>query len=197
MADATTIHLLGIAGSLRTGSYNRRLLANAQELLPEEATMETFDLAPIPLYDADLDNDEDRPGPVRELKAKIDEADGVLIVTPEYNYGIPGVLKNAIDWASRPGMRSVMARKPVGIMGASPGGSGTMRAQQVLKVALLGMIAQVFPHAEVAVAKCKEKFGDDGSLSDEATREFVESYLEDFVWWVRQVAPVREHFHGE
>src|SRR5205814_8833807 len=118
----------GIAGSLRTGSYNRALLRAAQELAPAGLELLTFDLAPIPLYDGDVEAQGD-PEPVGALKTAIRDADALLIVTPEYNYGVPGVLKNAIDWASRPPGQSPLNGKPAALMGATPGMTGTARAQ--------------------------------------------------------------------
>ena len=181
------LRVVGMAGSLRRRSFNRALLRAAQELAPETLQIDVFDLAPIPLYNADLDTDADRPEPVARLKAAIDEADAVLIATPEYNYGVPGVLKNALDWASRPGFRSPMAGKPVGFMGASPGASGTMRGQERLKLVLLGMIAQVFPHPGVAVRDARQKFDDDLRLTDEDTRAFLRKHLAAFEAWIRRV----------
>lgn len=183
-----TIRLLGIAGSLRSGSLNRALLRAAQALAPDGIEIDRFNIAPIPLYNGDLDIDDRRPEPVEQLKAAIEAADGVLLVSPEYNYGVPGVMKNALDWASRPGFRSPMAHKPTGIMGASPGGSGTMRGQEQLKLNLLGMAAHVFPHRGVAVTRAKDKFDDDLRLADESTRDFVRQYLIDFAGWIRRVS---------
>ncbi|QXD16424.1 NAD(P)H-dependent oxidoreductase [Rhodocaloribacter litoris] len=184
---ASSLHILGLAGSLRARSYNRALLRAARELAPDGVEIETFDLAPIPLYNADLDTDERRPEAVTRLKEAITAADAVLLVSPEYNYGVPGVMKNALDWASRPGFRSPMAYKPTGIMGASAGASGTMRGQEQLKLNLLGMIAHVFPHPGVAVTRAADKFDDELNLVDEATRKFVRQYLEAFAGWVRRV----------
>jgi chromate reductase len=185
---STPIRLLAIPGSLRSGSFNRALARTLAEVAPEDVEVEVFELHEIPLYNQDLDTDERRPAPVRRLKGRIAEADGVILVSPEYNYGVPGVLKNAIDWASRPGFRSPMAGKPTGIMGASAGLSGTMRGQEHLKVNLLGMGAQVFAHPGVAVRSAGEKV-DGGRIVHEATRDFVASYLADFGPWVRRVAP--------
>jgi chromate reductase len=179
--------IAGLAGSLRERSFNRALLRAARELAPAGVQVEIFDLASIPLYNADLDTDEARPEPVRRLKAAIDAAGAVLLVSPEYNYGVPGVLKNAIDWASRPSFRSPMAYKPTGIMGASKGASGTMRGQEQLKLNLLGMAAQVYPHPGVAVRQAAGKFDDALHLTDEATREFVQQYLARFADWARRV----------
>lgn len=180
-----TLDVVGISGSLRSGSFNTALLETAGELAPDGLRVTTFPIDDIPFYNQDLDNDDDRPEPVRRLKSAIAEADAVLLVTPEYNYGVPGVLKNAIDWASRPGFASPMMHKPVGIMGASPGASGTMRAQEHLKLALLGMGSQVFPHPGVAVTGAKDKI-EDGRVTDDETREFARDYLEGFARWVEE-----------
>ena len=187
MADRLSI--LTIPGSLREKSFNRRLARAARELAPREAVLDIFELHEIPLYNQDLDDDERRPAPVRELKARITPSDAVLLVSPEYNHGVPGVLKNAVDWASRPGFASPMAGKPCGIMGASGGLSGTMRGQQHLKLVLMGMGALVFPHAGVAVPRAGEKFDEGGALTHEPTRDFVAAYLRDFAAWVRRVRP--------
>lgn len=186
--NPTPLHLLAIPGSLRSGSFNRALALTLVDLAPEGVEVEVFELHDIPLYNQDLDTDERRPDPVQRLKARIDEADGLILVSPEYNYGVPGVMKNAIDWASRPGFRSPMAGLPCGIMGASAGLSGTMRGQEHLKLNLLGMGSQVFPHPGVAVRNAGDKV-DEGRIVDEDTREFVASYLDDFASWVRRVAP--------
>ena len=180
--------ILAIPGSLRERSFNRAMARALQDLAPERTRVEVFLLHHIPLYDADLDTDDARPGPVNELKERIARADAVVLVTPEYNHGIPGVLKNAIDWASRPAFRSPMAQKPCGMMGVARGLSGTMRAQQALKLVLLGMAAQVFPHPGVAVSRAQEKFDGDLNLTEEDTRDFVASYLSDFVDWVGRVS---------
>jgi len=184
----STLDLVAIPGSLRTGSLNRALARSLAKLCPDDATVDVVDLHDIPLYNGDLDTDERRPDPVRALKERIDRAHGVLLVSPEYNYGIPGVLKNAVDWVSRPSFRSPMAGKPSGLMGASPGGSGTMRGQEHLKLLLLAMGAQVFPHPGVAVGRARDKF-DDGRLVHEDTRDFVAAYLRDFTEWARRVRP--------
>src|SRR5215210_1165968 len=125
------MRILGIAGSLRRASYNRAALRAATKLVPEGAVLETFELDDIPLFNQD--EDQNPPAKVVELKRLIREADAILIVTPEYNYSVPGVLKNAIDWASRPYGDSAWNGKPVAIMGASVGAFGTMRAQYHLR----------------------------------------------------------------
>ena len=123
---------------------------------------------------------------MQALKAQIGNADGLLFVTPEYNFSIPGVLKNAIDWASRPGFRSVLAHKPVAIIGASPGTVGTARAQGHLKQVLLGTLSEVFPYPEVLVSKAHERI-QNGQLADEPTREVLRKMLEAYVSWIRRI----------
>lgn len=176
--------VLGFAGSLRSGSYNRALLAAAAECAPDGTEVTRFPLDGIPLYDADLDTEERRPDAVREFKASIDAADALLVVTPEYNQGLPGVTKNAIDWASRPGRESVLRGKPAGIMGATMGPWGTTRSQEQLKLALSAPLARVMPHPGVHVRGVHEKFDDDGNLADEETRRRLREYLADLRDWI-------------
>ncbi|HEX7049084.1 MAG TPA: NAD(P)H-dependent oxidoreductase [Longimicrobiales bacterium] len=187
-----TIHVLGIAGSLRERSLNRFLLDAARTLAPRGMSIEPFDLAGIPLYNADLDADGRRPADVERFKRAITDADALLIATPEYNYGVPGVLKNAIDWASRPSFRSPLAGKPAAIMGASGGAIGTARAQEQLKLTLLATLAPVLPHPAVTVARAREKFNADGDLVDAATRDLLAGFLNEFAAWVRRVGVARE-----
>jgi chromate reductase len=174
--------LIGISGSLRRRSYNAGLLDAVGELLPANTTLQRLDIR-LPLYDADLDV-EGGPPDVAAFKAAIGAADAVLIATPEYNYGIPGPLKNAIDWASRPAYRSPFAGKKTAILGASISTVGTARAQGQLKQVLLGMAAEVFSHPEVLVATAKTKFDAEGRLTDEATREALGKMVTAFVAWV-------------
>jgi chromate reductase len=131
-APRAPIHVLGFAGSLRRGSYNRSLLRAAQEMAPAGMTIEVFDLAPIPVYNADVEAEGD-PEPVAAFKAAIRRADALLIACPEYNHGVPGVLKNATDWASRPPRGAALDRKPLALMGASPGMTGSARGQSQLR----------------------------------------------------------------
>lgn len=184
MTDAP-LSVLAFAGSLREGSTNRALVRAAADLAPEGVTVEPFDLAGIPLYNADLDTDEQRPESVTRFKAAIAEADALLIATPEYNHNVPGVLQNAIDWASRPAFRSPMVGKPVGIMGAAGGAIGTARAQEKLQNVLLAVLAHPFPHRGVLVGRAREKVTD-GRLTDEATRDFLAAYLEGFAAFARR-----------
>ena len=178
------IELVGISGSLRKDSLNTALLHAAAELMPNGATLTTASIAGVPLYNADLDVD-GGPQPVRELKERIDAADGLLIATPEYNYSVPGVLKNAIDWVSRPAFKSVLVGKPVALMGAAPGVVGTARAQAELRNVLYGTLAEVFPTPEVLVGQTRQRFAD-GTLVDEATRTLLAQMLERYTAWIKR-----------
>jgi chromate reductase len=177
--------VLGFAGSLRQGSYNRALLRAAKELAPAEMAIDTFDLAPIPLYNADLEAQGD-PAPVAAFKRAISQADAVLIATPEYNHGVPGVTKNAIDWASRPPRGSVLNGKPVGIIGASPGLTGTARGQSQLRQAFEFTNSFAMPQPELLVFRAHEKFDAEGRLTDQPTRQFLRQFLEALAAWVRR-----------
>src|SRR5262249_54167392 len=145
----------------------------------------TFDrLGEIPLYDADLEA-RGIPEPVAALKAAMAAADGILIATPEYNHGVPGLLKNAIDWASRPAAHAADGRKPFGIMGATPGTGATIRGQLALRLALEAD-AYPMPTPEVLIARAAERFDAGGRLTDETTRKFVAQFLAAFEAWVRR-----------
>jgi chromate reductase len=166
------MRVLGIAGSLRERSYNRALLRAAAELAPPGVVFEEHDVRGLPFYDGDLEAAGD-PEPVTELKNAIRRADGLVIATPEYNRGIPGGLKNAIDWASRPALASPLAGKPVAIMGASTGRSGTARAQQQLRDALGFPRAVVLEEPEVLVPEAYLHFDERGELVDQEARERI------------------------
>jgi chromate reductase, NAD(P)H dehydrogenase (quinone) len=181
------MRILGIAGSLRRASYNRALLEAARQLAPDGMQIVVADLAPIPLYNADTDADGVRPVEVDRLKREVADADGLLIATPEYNHSVPGVLQNAIDWASRPGLRSPLAGKPAAIIGASIGAFGGARAQQQLKLVLLSTLAVLMPHPGVVVGQAPEKFDASGALVHEPTRSFLAAFLVDFEIWVRRM----------
>jgi len=181
------LRVVAIAGSLRRGSWNRRLLETARELAPAGLHVDIVDLADVPLYDGDRDTDETRPAAVRWLKQCIADADGVLISTPEFNHSVPGVLQNAIDWVSRPAMKSPLAGKPVAIMGASPGALGAARAQQQLKLVLMSTLAQVLPHPGISVGMVAEKFDASGKLVHEPTRQFLTAFLTELETWIRHV----------
>jgi chromate reductase len=182
------VKILGVAGSLRAKSYNRSLLNAAIELAPEGMAIGTFDLAPIPVYNSDVEA-AGLPEAVAAFKQAIREADGLLFVTPEYNYGVPGVLKNAIDWASRApkGEKAVLSGKPAGIMGASPGIGGTLRAQAQLRQAFIFTQTYALQGPEVALARCHEKFDADDRLVDETTRDVVRRYLATLAAWTERL----------
>lgn len=169
------IALLGIVGSLRKGSYNHFALKAAQELVPEGVELNLIELQGIPVYDQD--NEMEPPASVLEFKRRILAADGILFATPEYNYSVPGGLKNAIDWASRPYGQSAWTGKPVAMMGASVGGFGTARAQYHLRQILVTLNMPVVNQPEVMIGNAAQKFDQNGKLIDEPTREFIRKLL--------------------
>ncbi len=182
-------HVVGIAGSLRTHSFNRGLLQAAQAVTPGGMQITIMDLAPIPLYNADVEAQGD-PAPVAQLKSAIHRADALLIAVPEYNYGVSGVLKNAIDWLSRPPDQSVLHGKPAALMGASPGMAGTTRAQLQLRQTFVYTQTWVMsPPPEVLVAYAQEKFDSEGRLTDDDTRARIRALLEALVTWTNRVKP--------
>ncbi|MFF8810934.1 NADPH-dependent FMN reductase [Streptomyces pactum] len=168
--------MLGFAGSLRTGSYNRMLLEAARELAPERMSIGVFDLKDIPLYNYDVEERGD-PEPVAAFKRAIADADALLIATPEYQQGIPGVLKNALDWASRPPRSSALQDKPVAIMGATPGMTATARAQVQLRQALAYNSSYTVLQPEVLVGRAHERFDEDGRLTDETAGKLIRQLL--------------------
>lgn len=176
------VRVLGVAGSLRLGSLNRALLRAAVKLAPTGMTIETFDLAGVPLYNGDVEATGDPDG-VAEFKAAIRAADAVLFVTPEYNHGVPGVMKNAVDWASRPARDAALSGKPVGIIGASPGQVGTARGQSQLRQAFEFTNSYCMPQPEILVFRALEKFDANGELTDAKTAEFLGKYLEALRAW--------------
>jgi chromate reductase len=182
----TRLSVLAIAGSLRRASFNRGLVRAAVEVAPNGVAVKTFDLIEVPMFNADVEAQGD-PGPVAALKRAIYEADALLIATPEYNHCIPGVLKNAIDWASRPARASALTGKPVAIMGASPGRGGTARAQAQLRDGLTYTNGYVLPLPEVLVPSAELKFDADGDLLDEATRVEVRDLLVALAAWTRRL----------
>ncbi len=180
-----TINILGFAGSLRKDSYNRSLLRAASELVPEGAGLEIFDLDGIPPFNQDLENQP--PQKVRDFKAKIRAADAILIVTPEYNYSIPGVLKNAIDCASRPYGDNAFEGKPVAVMGASIGMLGTARAQYHLRQSFVFLNMLALNQPEVMVPFAQEKVDKTGRLTDPQTRDKVKALLQGLVAWTKRL----------
>ena len=175
--------VLALSGSLREKSFNTRLLQAAAAHAPQDMSIEVCRLDDIPFYDQDADGD-DKPPAVAELRARTEAADALLLATPEYNYSLSGVLKNTIDWLSRPAFKSPMAGKPAGLMSASPSPTGGARAQAHLKVILSGTLTPVFPHVEFLVPQAGQKFDDDGRLTDDTTAERLTRYLRDFGAWV-------------
>jgi chromate reductase, NAD(P)H dehydrogenase (quinone) len=177
--------IVAFAGSLRRGSFNRALLRAAQELAPEGMTIGLTEIAGLPFYNADVEADGDPPSVVA-FKAALLEADGILIATPEYNDGIPGVLTNAIDWASRLPGRAPLTAKPVAIVGASPSQIGTARAQPHLRQLLGHAKARVLPPPELLVAMAHERFDRDLRLTHEGTRRILAELLERFGRWIQR-----------
>lgn len=175
--------ILGIAGSLRKGSYNRAALRAAQQLVPQGARLETFDLDGIPPFNQD--EEQHPPAKVTELKARIRAADAILLVTPEYNYSIPGVLKNAIDWASRPYGDNAWDGKPVAVMGASIGNIGTARAQYHLRQVFVFLNMHPVNQPEVMIGNAAERFDAQGNLVDESTKKHIQRLLESLVNWAQ------------
>lgn len=177
--------ICGIAGSLREKSFNRALLRAAQGLVPAGVELRIFDrLGELPHYNSDLEVGEG-PEPVAALRRAIGTADALLIATPEYNYSIPGVLKNAIDWASRPVTDSVLKKKPTALMGASGGIMGTVRGQLALRQSLHCTETHVLLKPEVYIGKAAEKFDAELVLTDEATRTHIQKLVEALVSAVR------------
>jgi chromate reductase, NAD(P)H dehydrogenase (quinone) len=187
MADRQPVKILGFCGSLRVNSYNAAALRAAGELLPDGTTLETFDIAPIPLYNEDV-RAKGLPPAVLAFRERIAAADALLIVTPEYNYSVPGVLKNAIDWASRP-PEQPFDGKPVAIMGASPGMLGTARAQYHLRQMFVFLNAHLLNKPEVMIAAAPTKFDDRGRLTDEKTREMIGRLLTSLRDWSVRLRP--------
>jgi chromate reductase, NAD(P)H dehydrogenase (quinone) len=189
MSDAS-LQILGIAGSLRAGSFNLALLRAAGELLPPGVSLDTVTLGDIAPYNADVER-EGAPDPVTEFKSRIIVADALLIATPEYNYSIPGVLKNALDWASRPPKTSCLREKPIGIIGASGGESGTMRAQLALRQMFVFTGSLVMVQPELRVPNAAQRFDAEGRLIDEELRERLRAFISALVDWAHLIGGAR------
>jgi chromate reductase len=177
--------IVGLSGSLRKGSYNSAALRAAQALVPEGTTIEIAEIGDLPLYNDDV-RVAGYPAPVERLRRQLTEADAVLFVTPEYNYSVSGVLKNAIDWASRP-PNQPFEGKPVAIMGASGGLFGTARAQYHLRQMLVFLNAFPVNKPEVMIGQAQNKFDEAGNLTDEPTREFIRKLLASLVGWTERL----------
>ncbi|MFH1327270.1 MAG: NAD(P)H-dependent oxidoreductase [Candidatus Bathyarchaeota archaeon] len=176
--------ILGFAGSLRKDSYNKILLRAAVELRPKNTKLEIFDLEGIPLFNEALENK--MPGTVKNFKRKIRAADAILIATPEYNFSVPGVLKNAIDWASRPYGDNSFEDKPVAVLGASPGMIGTARAQYHLRQTLVFLNMHPVNRPEVIVPFVNEKI-EKNRVIDKKTREKIRELLESLIAWTKRL----------
>jgi chromate reductase len=177
--------ILGFAGSLRKGSYNKALLKAAEELLPEEAKLEIFDLEGIPPFNQELESR--MPEKVKEFKAKIRDADAILIATPEHNYSVPGVLKNAIDWASRPYGDNSFEGKPAAIMSASTGMLGGSRAQYHLRQIFVFLDMRPVNRPEVFITFAGQKIDEQGKLTDETSRKLIKQLLEALIYLTKRL----------
>ena len=175
--------IAGISGSLRKGSYNTATLRAVGALLPDDTDFEIITLEEIEPFNEDVEAEGWPPG-VESAREKLNGAAGIIMATPEYNYGISGVLKNAIDWFSRPTGEGPICGKPLTILGASPSKTGTARAQSQLRDAAFYNAMPLLTSSEVLISNAAEKFTDDGVLTDNETREFLARMIEDFIPWV-------------
>jgi chromate reductase len=179
------VSILGIPGSLRRASFNRMALEAARAVVPEGATLEIFGLDDIPPYNQD--GEKQPPARVVELKSRVRAADAILFATPEYNYSVPGVLKNAIDWASRPYGDSAWQGKPVAVMGASIGMLGSARAQYHLRQSFVFLDMYPVNQPEVMIANASQRFNERGELTDETSRELIRKLLAELVAWTKRL----------
>ena len=182
----SALRIVGIAGSLRVGSYNRALLHAAQEEAPPGVEIELYDVAPVPFFNADVEARGD-PKPVAAFKTAIRTAGGLLIATPEYNHGVPGVLKNALDWASRPHRASPLDCKPVAIMGATAGRGSTFQAQAQVREALVYAGSCTLAQPELSLSRAGAAFDDAGHLVDPDARLALRELLEAFAAWAQVI----------
>ena len=181
----SAVKILGIVGSLRKGSFNKALMRLALDLVPDGAQLEVFDLEGMPLFNQDFEAEP--PKIIKEFKARIREADAILIATPEYNYSVPGNLKNAIDCASRPYGDNALDGKPAALMGASIGMLGTARAQYHLRQSLVFLNMFPINRPEVMVAFADKKVDQSGNITDETTRKLVKQLLENLISWTKKL----------
>jgi NAD(P)H-dependent FMN reductase len=180
--------IIGVSGSLRRGSFNSALLRAAAEMMPSGAELRIGSIAGIPLYNGDTETTEGIPASVAELKSAIVAANGLLLVTPEYNNSIPGVLKNAIDWLSRPpsDVKTVFGGKPVALMGASPGGFGTILSQNAWLPVLRTLGTKPWFGGRLLVSRAEAVFDEQGKIKDDAVKKQLEKFLQGFTVFVQQ-----------
>lgn len=179
------MRIVAIAGSLRKASFNRAILWALAELAPPGLALEIHEIGEIPLFNQDVEA-QGTPPAVQRLRDAVAAANGLLVATPEYNAGVPGVLKNTIDWLSRPPGTSVLAGKPAALVGVTPGQLGTARAQAQLRAAFEFSGAPVMPAPQVFIGQAREKFDADGRLTDEKTRQHLAKFLAAFEVWMRR-----------
>jgi NAD(P)H-dependent FMN reductase len=192
------VSIIGISGSLRRGSFNAGLLRAARDVLPADADLVIASIADIPLYNGDVEAADGVPLPVARLKDLIADADGLLISSPEYNNSIPGVLKNAIDWLSRPAadISRVFGTRPVAIMGASPGAFGTVLAQNAWLPVMRTLGMRLWTGGRLAVPGAARVFDSRGDLADDALRQRLEAFLRGFVDFTRELRAIRAPERG-
>ncbi|MCU6792500.1 NAD(P)H-dependent oxidoreductase [Paenibacillus sp. WQ 127069] len=180
-----------IVGSLRESSFNQ-MIANSIPELVDSAEYEFISIANLPLYNADLDHEEG-PDPVKHYREAIQKTDGILIVSPEYNSGIPGVLKNALDWASTPTKTAVLIHKPAGVIGATPGAKGTILSQQQIRQTLDATQSYVMPAQKMYISQVTDKIDSNTrKLTDDTTRKYLQRYVQSFLQWINQVERLNE-----
>lgn len=184
--ESNTIKVLGFAGSLREKSYNRALLKAAEELMPHNGALQIVDLAPLPFFNQDVE-EAGIPDSVRQWADQVRAADALLMATPEYNYSIPPVLKNALDWASRSSVGAVLAGKPAAIMSASTGMFGGARAQYHLRQVCVVLNILPLNKPELMVMNADTKFDGEGRLTDEFSRNTLKKLLESLIEWTVQL----------
>lgn len=184
-AEKMAVRILGISGSGRRGSYNSALLEAAKELVPENVVLETYDVSGFPLFNQDLEAR--MPGAVREFKEKIRQADAILFATPEHNYSVSAVLKNAIEWGNRPETDNSWDRKPAAIISASTSPRGGARAQLHLRQIMVDLNMHAINEPQLLVARAQEKFDANSKLMDERSREILRNVLASLAEWTRKL----------